>query len=290
MSATIFGWSQYQSLAHLPGTSYAKHVLAEGDSWFHFGYTPAIGQVRNLLDALVFEQPTVIANIACSGDTIKQIAELAANPDLDHALAYRKWDLILLSAGGNDLIDALTGNYRIDGRRIEILNRAVVSADFMDYINQANLAALLDHIEAYYRHVAQLRDTAANGLNRDTVIVAHCYDYITARKAPARFLGHTLGPWAWKAFRHQRYRIDAKLWRDITDTLFGALAERLGMLGQSIPGLIVVDTLDTLTRALPDSDGDSMDWANEIHPNAEGYKKLARLKLTAAIGPLLAPA
>lgn len=287
MSALVIGWDQYQSTSYIPGNTFQKHVLAEGDSWFHFGYTPAIGQARNLLDAIRFKKSTVVANIARTGDTIKHIADLKSNPALQQALGYRKWDLILLSAGGNDLIDALTGDYRIAGQPIEILNRSVSSTDFMAYVNSGSLAQLLAHIADYYRYVSGLRATLGQGRNRTTPIVAHCYDYITARNAPARFFGLTLGPWAYRAFTDPKYQVPDTLWQDISDYVFRQLADSLLALQNSIPDLLVVDTLDTLQRARPGSKGDSRDWANEIHPNADGYAKLARRKLSLPINTLL---
>ena len=287
MSALVIGWEQYQSTSYIPGNTFQKHVLAEGDSWFHFGYTPTLGAARNLIDAISFKKSTVVANIARTGDTIKHIADLEANPHLQQALAYRQWDLILLSAGGNDLIDALTGDYRIHGQRIEILNPSVSSPDFMAYVNSASLDSLLTHIAGYYQFVAEQRATLAHGLNLHTSIVAHCYDYITPRKAPARFFGLKLGPWAYRAFTAQKYQVPEALWQDITDHIFRQLADRLLALQTSIPGLLVINTLDTLQRAEPGSKGDSRDWANEIHPNAGGYTKLAKIKLSAPINTAL---
>lgn len=287
MSSLVIGWSQYKTTSYIPGTTFQKHVLAEGDSWFHFGYTPTFGQERNILDALQLKKSTVIANIARSGDTIKHISALESNPDLKESIGYRKWDLILLSAGGNDLIDALWGDYSIDGKKIEILNQSVNSTDFMEYVNTDSLEALLACIENYYKFVADLRVSLSNGLNTDTKIVVHCYDYITARNAPAKFFGLTLGPWAYRAFTDKRYKVPTALWQSISDYIFEQLADRLVDLQSSIPHLVVINTLDTLTRADPGTKGDSKDWANEIHPNAGGYVKLARKKLSGPINALL---
>ncbi|NDD55708.1 hypothetical protein EBZ39_17890, partial [bacterium] len=50
--------------------------------------------------------------------------------------------------------------------------------------------------------------------------------------------------------------------------------------------IYVVDTRGTTVPALPGTTGDSADWANEVHPNALGYGKLARRICTqlAALG------
>ena len=39
----------------------------------------------------------------------------------------------------------------------------------------------------------------------------------------------------------------------------------------------VIDTRNTIVRAKKNQTGESGDWLNEIHPNRNGYKKIARL-------------
>jgi hypothetical protein len=46
--------------------------------------------------------------------------------------------------------------------------------------------------------------------------------------------------------------------------------------------MFVVDTRRTLNRARPGAVASDGDWANEIHPNTTGYKKLAQ-KLSARL-------
>src|SRR5258706_7948583 len=84
---------------------YDWRILAEGDSWFSIGAIPS----SNLLFELRFEKWTVILNLAYPGDTVAHMSELASNIDLVHVLAAKrfnyKWDAILLSGGGNDIVD-----------------------------------------------------------------------------------------------------------------------------------------------------------------------------------------
>jgi hypothetical protein len=42
-----------------------------------------------------------------------------------------------------------------------------------------------------------------------------------------------------------------------------------------LPDFHVVNTQDTITPAALGETGESGDWMNEIHPGADGYKKLA---------------
>lgn len=80
------------------------NLLAEGDSWFTISGLPAY----NLLFELRFRKQTRIVSCGMPGDTIKHMSEIVSNRQLRAALApgERRWDAILFSGGGNDLIDA----------------------------------------------------------------------------------------------------------------------------------------------------------------------------------------
>ena len=81
---------------------YDSLILAEGDSWFTIGglFAP------NLLMSMRFHKDTLILNCASPGDTIVHMSALAHNYVYKEALRYNyAWDAILLSGGGNDLID-----------------------------------------------------------------------------------------------------------------------------------------------------------------------------------------
>lgn len=100
---TFVSWDEFGSHEGLPGFPDRK-ILAEGDSWFTLSGIPPY----NLLLALRFPRPTRIVNCAMPGDTIKSMSQISGNRCLRQALSRWggiRWDLILLSGGGNDLID-----------------------------------------------------------------------------------------------------------------------------------------------------------------------------------------
>jgi hypothetical protein len=84
---------------------YPWRFLAEGDSWFTVGAVPS----SNLLYELSLNKPSLVLNLGYPGDTLANIAHLSANTELSRRLADPRWQSdwteILLSAGGNDLID-----------------------------------------------------------------------------------------------------------------------------------------------------------------------------------------
>jgi lysophospholipase L1-like esterase len=61
----------------------------------------------------------------------------------------------------------------------------------------------------------------------------------------------------------------------IAERMLDALADALLELGDELPAFHVVDTRNLLQRADIDSRGNSGDWLNEIHPNSDGYRKIA---------------
>ena len=89
--------------------------LAEGDSWFTVG---ALNPLKNanLLFEMRFAQSAVAINCATPGDTLRRMVDTRRDPafvDLLIGPRKRAWDGLLLSCGGNDLIDALGGEAEI---------------------------------------------------------------------------------------------------------------------------------------------------------------------------------
>jgi hypothetical protein len=103
----VLPWDRQQTTDRVldpASADYRYRLLAEGDSWFTLGGLPT----SNLLFSMRFAAPTVIVNCALPGDTIRHISEIASNRELGAALDVRfgaQWDALLLSGGGNDLID-----------------------------------------------------------------------------------------------------------------------------------------------------------------------------------------
>lgn len=250
-----------------PGTSpgeYEARILAEGDSWFTIGAIPS----SNLLLELRFPRTTAVVNIAYPGDTIKRMADLARNPDLRKMLTDRnfgwKWHAIVLSGGGNDLIDRA-------GECLRVPPGGSGTAP-ADYIDAAALDALVADVQRGYRDIVALRDSTS--LNKGVTIVAHTYDYATPRNAPAKFLFVGFkGPWLHRAF--EAAGIPESMRVGVADRMFDALADAIVRLARDLPAFRVVDTRNTLVRAAPGSTGASGDWLNEIHPTSAGYAKIA---------------
>ncbi len=246
-------------------------ILAEGDSWFSIGGFPP----TNLLYGLRFRKHTMVVSCAEPGDTIKHMAEIVNNKLYRRALSKTHgydWDMLLLSGGGNDLIDAANNIVLAPAKR-----SSAEPANPSGYVNHEKLGKLLARIESGYRKLADQRDSAQSR-SQGKPIVTHTYDYITPRNEPARFFGFPLsGPWLYKAFNNRK--VPQKDWIALADYLIDSLADSiLGLQNGSnkISNFHVVDTRNTLTRAKLQDFGPTTHWLNEIHPNHDGYKEIGR--------------
>ena len=274
-------YQQFVAEERFEHKTYDYYILAEGDSWFNIPYIPSVGKVRNLLDPIIFDKNEVIVNLARSGDEIVQMDVLRNHSDYLAALDYRKWDLILLSGGGNDLIDAIAGNY-VGGTKYTILKPSLTkSNDYMKYIDDYSLQKLLSRIADAYVDIASRRDSIANGKNKNSLIITHCYDYIQPRNAPVEPTNYT-GPWVYSSLVVNK--IPEIYWDQIADYIFSEFRKVMFSLATSrISNFIVLDTQGTLIKALPHTSGNSNDWKNEIHPNEEGFKKLVKVHFQNAV-------
>lgn len=253
-------------------------LLAEGDSWFTVSGLPPF----NLLFALRFHKPTEIVNLAQPGDQIRKMVQIAANSSLRRALSAGapRWDGILLSGGGNDLID------EADDILLDKADHPANANDPADFCDQTKLRSLIKGVQGAYRTIAAMRD-GPQGPGSKVPMLTHTYDYATPRNAPARFVFARLGPWLFRALKASE--VPESHWVAVADYLVDTLADGLLALSKgpnAIKNFHVVDTRGLLKRAQLGHPGDSHDWQNEIHPNDDGYKKIAT-KIEPVLEPLI---
>lgn len=265
-----------KSLQSIVGSPiYDLKVLAEGDSWFHIGGNTPFFKERNLLDGVNFNNKhTLLVNMALSGNTMARMSDRVNSPDFYEAMNEYDWNFILLSAGGNDLIYALTedGQYKYKNKTLSIIQKNDNPTSFMDFINQESLDSFKESIlTSFNKFISAKRESTRNS---NIPIVIHMYDFPTPRNAPAELFYLREGPWIQKALFNNGVPNHSNYWNNISDYIFTALAKTI----QSLHGrsnFYVVNTLHTLTRAVEGAKGDSNDWLNEIHPNSGGFQKLA---------------
>src|SRR5690242_10838346 len=89
----------------LASGNYERVVLGEGDSWFDI-FTPAQLNQPNLLSALRVPWHGALVDISHVGDTAEEMSTGTQAAHTRQLLDTFKFDVLLLSAGGNDLKDA----------------------------------------------------------------------------------------------------------------------------------------------------------------------------------------
>lgn len=247
------------------------HMLAEGDSWFSFG--SLFG--NNLLNQLRFERSTLVTATSTPGDTLSHMVDWWRDPHFrslidggaSGQLAW-KFDAILLSGGGNDLIDAVSDQL-VDQQLLRLFSAGSrLPAAAADCVHDDAWQRFENYLRVNFASVSRL--VAESAINSGTPVFVHTYDYPTPNNA-----GALPGSKAWLLPAMMAHHIPASLWQPLADHLIERLARVVRSLPATLPNVHVIDTLHTLVRAAPGSTAASNDWRNEIHPTAGGYAKLA---------------
>lgn len=248
---------------------YDRHYLAEGDSWFSLSDILSPSFLYRFGNPVPLRRNTLIVNCAYPGDTLARMVDWNRNRDFPRLLSRKnfgwEWDGALLSAGGNDIIEAALS-------QAGILRACTAPSSFRDFIDDNALDMLEIHLRAYFRYLVNLRDNSKITANRAIPIYYHSYGYPTPRNAPASISG----PWLYEAFT--RMNIPNKYWNDLADALMIALTEILRRFADLGANLHLIDTLANvpLVRASPGSEASNGDWLNEIHLNDSGKDKMAQ--------------
>lgn len=260
--------------------------LCEGDSWFTIGALNPI-KSANLLQHLRFSQICWAINCGYPGDTLARMVERVQDKVFTSLLAnaprriVRPWDALLVSAGGNDLIDALNTAPEGAAKDDPSLRVLLTSAEWGNpalgpsrYVSESGFARFEAYVRANVLHLVALRDSEGSE-SKGVPIFMHGYALPTPREAGA---GLKFGPWLKPAL--VRYGIPDRDWTSLAAHLLRRLARALEDCAadpQQFPNLHVFHSLDGLgiVPAHEGDSGDSGDWVNEIHLNASGCEKLA---------------
>jgi hypothetical protein len=251
-------------------------ILAEGDSWMDRSamfHTSLLQKLAPKMDAA--GDDVLIINLAHFGDTLRRIGKctdgefgLWINTDF----AW-KFDAVLLSAGGNDFIDAARdpdagrGILKdLAGAPLPGQGRDCLDRNAVDRLVNGYLASGFD---ALYAEVQASRHAGVP-------IFLNLYDTPVARNAPAFPGGRS-----WLCEAYVKNGIPPQLWPDLTSAIFGEVQRAVSGWAVGRRGLHCVPTTGTLAAADPSATGSSGDWLNEIHPNASGWEKLAAVWQTA---------
>jgi hypothetical protein len=231
-------------------------LLAHGDSWFDY---PLNGNDISLSSTDVIAQlglmgaiNPLIQNISHYGDATTEEMSVPKQQRLIQSLQDQaNWsngtgpDAILFSGGGNDIAG----------------NQFCIFLDFVgpntNGLNPSRFEGVLDMVEASYNDLFAFRNKFAPGVP----IFGHNYDF----PIPNGVHPICAGPWL-------KPSLDFAGWTTAQGTaiLHQALIDFKTMLAglEAVPENLftLVDTQGVLAPA---------DWANELHPHPDGFKKIA---------------
>ncbi|WP_321948654.1 MULTISPECIES: hypothetical protein [unclassified Paraburkholderia] len=258
--------------------------LAQGDSWFSIGQLPPWA-TSNILFSLRLPNSAAALSLASPGKTLAQMVDWTREVKFVTYLAggtlSYKWDAILLSAGGNDLFDAIltlpteTDPARAAVRVLQAPNLVPAGTDVKRYVRSAGLSAFFNLLVGYFAQIVAKRDDPKSQ-SAGVPIFVHTYDCPQPRDAQA---GPGVGPWLARAYT--AYQIPAVDWLPLTTYLIQQWAQFLASLNGLLAARGVANAnfrpaylIGTLNPAPASSRGPTGDWENEIHPSPQGYAKL----------------
>lgn len=214
----------------------------------------------------------LIVNGAKIGDTIENMLSLANVERIERL--YKEFDLsaILLSAGGNDMVD----HFARLARTLPKSGVNIRTKSFMRSMGKGEeLKPVLDLIEMKLREFIYLRDSAPRQSVRNAPILLHGYDYMQPRNAKSRIIGSVRlkGPWFYPSLVKLGYADDEML--SIGKMVIDTLNQRLISVARDpgLKNLWFIDQRGLLTIAQPHTSKKSGDWDDEIHLTRSGIRK-----------------
>ncbi|WP_431258405.1 hypothetical protein ACQ86G_28500 [Roseateles chitinivorans] len=259
-------------------------VIAHGDSWGSFGSLPT-WLTGSLFNALDFGKDVGIVNYAMPGQLLRDLPDPKKFSKFNQAMTARgtpHWRALMISGGGNDLIDWIRRSPGFDLSQ-RILRRQDEWQDpsqgVARYLSQSGWTHFCEELMDAYVKLDALRDGNFAGM----VIITHVYDYMTPRFAPVIGGGSN----AWMAPAFEMAGIPKGDWTAVAHVLVDWFHDFLDhQVKARIGGFLVLDTRGGSKPAVPGTTGISNDWANEIHLTAQGYRTLAAAKCNATLTAL----
>ena len=277
-----------------PFDFFEKRCLAQGDSWFSIGALPPTRTTRVVAE-LRLEKSTVVVNCAKPGAVLRRMTDTSREVQFLKLLRGKfalKWDALLISGGGNDLIDAIGASpagppdqrlLRTPAERGDGQGAPLSGAD---YVSEPGWQVFANHLSVVFNQLVDERDA---GINRTTPLVWHNYARVMPRPSGA---GLGFGPWLLPAL--ELYLVPKADLLKVSDELLGRLAKLLKdivavrMAKDPAANLHIADSQSAgIELSAAGSEDTSGDWINEIHCTRAGYQKVAGA-YAAVLDPLFA--
>ena len=236
-------------------------LIAEGDSWFDYPFHDVLSDLEDLY---AFD----VESVAHHGDSVEEMAYSGGQLD-DFSRRVEKTlrtgvkpRAILLSGGGNDVAgDEFAVLLNHARSSISGLNESVVDGIIQERVR-----------DAYVTILAAITQICKSQIGSTVPIIIHGYDYpVPDGRGFLGGFGPLPGPWLEPGFRDKGYS-DMNVRKGICKDLIDRFNEMLAKLAGQ-PPFSHVRYLD-LRETLSTGPKFKADWANELHPTGEGFKKV----------------
>ncbi len=227
-------------------------IFAEGDSWFDYP-VPFFG--GGVVPRLERRLGVPILSLAKAGDEVRNMLgveerEILAQQLEDGSPAGGRWDVLLFSGGGNDIVGNPMALW------IQDFNKSVPPANL---ISTSRFTAALALVRAGYEDLITLRDT----ISPTTHLVFHGYDFaIPDGRGICGF-----GPWLKPTFDLRGFPARTAATAVVKAMLlqFAAMLQALAPLHNAVTFINTQGTLPPVTSS----------WDNELHPSKNGFDMIA---------------
>lgn len=226
-----------------------KTIFAEGDSWFKY---PLGHAVISQLEGLIH---TPIANFAWPGAETRELLGVHEREEIEKRLKDgpepgKKWDVLLFSGGGDDIVG---------DQMVLFLTRGAYDPQHPERVLNGRFDEVLDLVMGAYQDLINLRDH----LSANTLIVGHVYDYAWATNKGACWAG----PWLQPSLNYALVpRGDDQ--HKVMIAMLDRFEARLQKVKAATTNFVIVPTHDTLHT--------EDEWANELHPKDHGFGLIAQ--------------
>jgi len=254
----------------------ATPLLAIGDSWLFDQWDREFGVVRaNLTKSLLKlgykDNASGTSEITSGGRLLSDMAKAPFLRDVTNYLADQPdIEAVLVGAGCNDLVAGLPGQ-----QPLYKMLKPLREGD--DPLDEAAVAGFIDGaLFTYY-------DTVIKTLtaNSKIPVIIHGYDHPIPDGSRDIILIDPSGPWLLPFFEARGYDIAGNKQRlslasEIMKRLFDRLNAAIKKVAAAYPNRVYyVDLTGTLAQKYGDAAKYNLLWANELHPNEEGFDLLA---------------
>ncbi|HYD60728.1 MAG TPA: hypothetical protein VEC35_10260 [Noviherbaspirillum sp.] len=251
-------------------------IYAEGDSWFD-KFTPLPHGGMNLLDSIRLPFVSAVVDVSHIGDEVRSMVQGHQARQTRAMFKLFDFHAILLSAGGNDLKNVFAELFAAKAANDRGFTSDWQPQDLDKLANPRSYTQFFEEVIHNIGRFVDLRNSSENDTTRKAPIFVHGYDYFQPRDAGATvFAGSRIGtgPWLYPSM-HDAGLTPAQM-RSAADAVIDELNDQLKATVAKMANVHVIDARGLLTPANPAATGSNADWMDEIHPNKQGFTKLAQ--------------